>query len=361
MSPEPTQTPTQTKTQTPTNTATKTQTPSITRTKTPTPSQGLGPQLQDCVVLYVSGSQVYGYNPSNNQTTQLNVPNTSLSNDIAHTSNKLWLSRTDSLNILEEWNISLSPFIAVYNRQITLPHPIGFGLYAVNNTTLIATNPTTTPNQIVELNISDNNSVSTFKFNLTQGRIVTGDFILTTDNKFIVTTTDGITQYVEQYNYLTTDKELEFVVNIDSPDGLFVNNGQIYLVNGTSTGIIYNVQLTPPFNTSSTVALGRDTKGTSQLGSCLNASFSPIQISPSPTRTPSPTPTILPQPFTPFIECCDPYRIFSIYNIPQNVLTSLVSDTTYYIEAVGFSGCATYSPFITTVNYYYDYISIQSP
>ena len=366
--PTKTSTPTITKTQTPTrsvtptNTATPTNTPTKTSTPTPTQTIPLGPILQQCSVLYNSLFEVYYYNPTNNVSTRLDVINSTYSRDIAHTTNKMWLAGNPNIG---EWDINLNGFTSTFVRNIIMSHQIGAGLAVINNTTLITSNYTVFPNTIVELDITTNNAVSTEKFQLIAGRVVSGDLLLTTNNKLIVTTEDTVNRYISQYNYLTGSLEVDSVINITKPWGLYQDNNQLYIMDGESPGTLYNINLSYPYNLSLVVNIGRPVYGASQVPSCLTVEFTPSGATPTPTPTNTPTPTITPTTYpaniVPFIECCDPYRVYALYNVPLNILTSLVPDTTYYVEAVGFSGCSTYSPFITTVNNYYDYISISNP
>jgi hypothetical protein len=111
--------------------------------------------------------------------------------------------------------------------------------------------------------------------------------------------------------------------------------------------------------------------GASQIPECVDIIVNPQGVTPTPTKTQTKTPNNTPTPtvttttlqpnFAVFIECCDPYRKFRLYNVPILVLGGLVSDVVYYVEAVGFTGCATYSPFLSTYDYNYEYINISTP
>jgi len=95
------------------------------------------------------------------------------------------------------------------------------------------------------------------------------------------------------------------------------------------------------------------------------------------TSTPTPTPTITStqlnnncqyclslHPCTVnrfFWECCEPYSSIRIYLIPSIVSDTLVNGDTYYVEAIGFSGCAVYDSSLTTADFSYEYINIITP
>ena len=287
-SPSPTKTPTQTPT------PTKTQTP----TPTQTPTQTSNSVVSTCAVLFNAGSNVYAYNASVNTLTLLTVPNfPNNSVDIAHsfngTTGKLWgISGTSFV----EYNITLPSFTATFFRFITFP--VGFtssaGLAAISNTVILAVNTFTSPNEVVEINISGvTTGVMTTKFpmvinrpilNISQSGI-TGDFYKTTTNKFIalnyVEVEDGFELirycYITQWDYSTGVIEVDVqLVNIGCATyGLFEDNGNIYITeSSTSPNKLYIINQNPPYD----VVYVRDINninilGASQIPSCLNDSL----------------------------------------------------------------------------------------
>jgi len=62
-----------------------------------------------------------------------------------------------------------------------------------------------------------------------------------------------------------------------------------------------------------------------------------------------------------FWQCCEPYDSFRVYLIPFDVSETLVNGNTYYVEAVGFSGCAVYDVTLTNADFSYEYINIITP
>ena len=297
----PTQTPTNTKTptQTPTNTPTPTKTPtqtptiSITPTKTPTPTvtQSSGALVVPlCSVIYVDNvDDIYSYNINTNVSTLLPIPSTIYNADIGHTENKLW---TISFTSVREWNITLNPFIATYSRDLNFPFSIGNGLGVINDTTLIVTNGYV-PQSIYEMDITTNTPISTYKFDLPIGHSVSGDILLTTTNKLLVTTDESVNIYLLQYDYLTGNLELTITLNptVVDPWGIFENSGNIYVATGG--GDVYSVNTNFPYNITFVNNTGHPVYGASQVPSCLTSSFTTIIPTPTPTPslTPSPTPT----------------------------------------------------------------------
>jgi hypothetical protein len=304
--PTPTQTPTPTNTPTPTvtlglsptptNTSTPTNTPTPTPTKTPTPTPL--PIIPICSVLTNNGGEVSAYFPSSN--TNVFLGNFLVnSTDIAHTTTKLWLYDG---SIIKEYNITLNPWSKTFNRNIAYPSGVslGFGLGAISSSQLISTNTSVTPNQIIVLDITTNTAVSTVIGTLGAGRTVSGDILLTTTNKILVTnqSSAGFT-YLSQYSYPsgTFEVEVDITSNIPFPYGLFIDSGKIYVCN--NGGQIYKVNVNSPYTQTLFNNSGLYLLGASQVPSCCNTNLNlPLTSTPTPTptRTPTPTPTRTPTP-----------------------------------------------------------------
>lgn len=235
-----------------------------------------GPDLVAASIIFnTSDKRVFTYNTSTSTSTQLDVPNGSYiyTADIAHTVNKLW---TNAGGVISEWNITLSPFTATFSREITLPHTIGAGLGAINDTTLIATNVDVTPNTVVTLDITNNTATSTNNFNLTANatnRTVTGDILLTTTNKVLVTNNGGSNKYITQFSYPagTVEVDVEIGGTIIAAYGLYIENNNIYIVN--SNGNIYQIEKTTPYGLTLVGNTGVGVNGASQVPSALTANF----------------------------------------------------------------------------------------
>jgi hypothetical protein len=272
---------------TPTTTSTLTPTPTVTPTSVPI--------VPTCSVLFNSPDSpyVFFYDVLTNTTTPLNVPSSYVASDIAHTTNKLWLGGGS----LKEWNITLSPFSAILNRTITLPHSIGPGLGSINDTTLIAVNSSTTPNSVVTLDITSSPAVSTFKFNMLSGRSVAGDILLTTTNKVLITNNGSGGQYITQYDYITGAVEVDILISptITAPWGVFQDNNQIYIMDGNNINNVFHINKDYPYVITLTGSTGYSVYGASQIPSCLTTNFN-IGPTPTPTTTPTntTTPTITP-------------------------------------------------------------------
>jgi hypothetical protein len=291
----PTQTVTQTLTPTLTVTPTKTVTPTVTKTPTQTVTPGLtvtptptltltptltpttAPIIPNCSVLFNNGTQasVTAYFPSSNTSQILSGTYPQNSGDIAHTTTKLWLPGQYN-NTIEEYDITLSPWSSTFNRTISLP--VGFspgnGLASITNTQLLTTNTfSTPPNQVVILDITTSTAVPTVIGTLPNGRSVSGDLLLTTTNKILVTTNAGNQKFLSQYSYpsFTLEVDVNITSSTQAPWGIFIDSGNIYVCN--AYGQIYNVNLNSPYTLTLVNNSGLNISGASQVPSCCDTNL----------------------------------------------------------------------------------------
>jgi hypothetical protein len=280
-------------------------TPTPTITSTPTPTSIVVPTCGVLFTLGTLGGGVYYYDVTTNTNRQILVPGGTNSPDIAHTLNKLWLlSGSTGFN---EWNLSYTPNLtATYNRFIS--YPAGYvasnGLAAINDTTILAVNnsgiSTSFQATVVEINVSGSSAIMTTKFTLRPNRIVTGDFFLTTTGKLILTMSlypaTSFQYYVAQYDYATgqLDLEVQLPSTLSLAYGVFEDNGNIYIGQGTRGGVngnIYQISNSYPYEVVLVQNSGLYIAGSSQVPSCLTTDFTLL-----PTPTPTITPTITPAP-----------------------------------------------------------------
>jgi hypothetical protein len=204
---------------------------------------------------------------------------------------------------IQEYDITLSPWSATFNRTITYPSGVylGSGLGAITNTQLISTNTLTSPHEIIVLDITTNTAVSTVIGTLGTDRAVAGDILLTTTNKILVTNADIISgnQYLTQYSYPSGAFEVEVDITSSTPlpYGIFIDSGNIYVCD--VNGEIYNVNVNFPYTQTLFNDSGLNIGGASQVPSCCDTNLNlptTATPTPTPTRTPTPTPTRTPTP-----------------------------------------------------------------
>ena len=231
------------------------------------------PPIPTCSVFINFGNAVYAYFPSSNTNIFLSsflfFP---ASPDIAHTTTKLWMY--DGL-LIYEMDITLNPWSATFNRTIAFPSGVilGAGLGAITNTQLISTNNNVSPNEIIVLDITTSTAVSTIIGTLKPGRTVSGDILLTTTNKILVTNqgVDGI--FLSQYSYPsgTFEVEVDITSTIINPWGIFIDSGNIYVCD--FSGQMYNVNVNFPYTQTLFNNSGLSISGASQVPSCGNANL----------------------------------------------------------------------------------------
>ena len=245
------------------------------------------PCLDTCSILFNDFDVIYGYDYTSNISTNLN-PYFDIApiggSDIAHNITKLWVY--DSSMIME-YDITLCPFFATFNRNISLPHPLGSGLAVINDTTLISSYLT----NIVQIDISGPSATVTTQFPMPSGRDISGDMVYTysAPHKLICSYVDNTdTTYITQHDYSTGVVEVDVIVSptIPTPYGMFMNSGDLYVCNGG--GQLYNFGLTPPYNLTYTKTVSNTIGGASQPPICADITIM------GPTSTPTPTPTNTP-------------------------------------------------------------------
>jgi len=350
-----TRTPTVTRTvrATPTVTRTPTTTPTVTPTNTSTPTPTPATAVPLCAVLFVNAidGKVYSYDVTTNTSVLLTIPLlTFFADDIAHTTNKLWIP-SGSTQFLE-WDITLTPFTASFNRAI--PYPVGylpsFGLGAIDDTTILAVNTSTTPHSVVEIDVSGPSAVMNTQFSMISNRRVTGDFFKTTNNKFIVsvrTIVPPVQNYVNQYDYITHLLDIEIGITLTNAFGIFEDSGNIYLGRGSLDGDIYSIDINSPYSTTFIDNSLIYVAGASQVPSCLTVDFNFAPApSPSATVTPTITPTITP---TNLADCSMSGYSFkeptiSVTPTPTNTVTPTITPTITVTPSIAVSPTQTKTP-----------------
>jgi hypothetical protein len=266
--------------------ATTTTWPATTSSEWPATTSTEWISVEESDVLINSGNiptAVYVYDPILKTVTLLDISNiVNMSPDLAHTENKLWIY-SSPISTLKEYDITLSPFTAVFNKEIT-GYKYSAGLCAINDTTLLAYSVIISPNYgVYESSIVGTTFINTLKFTTLPSRTIIGDFILTTTNKFIYlnnTTPGGVYKYITQYDYLTglLEFDIEFTGSIAAAHGLFEYDDEIYItatiIGPPITGAIYHIEKTSPYTITLYDTMPFAIYGASQLPSKLTVHFS---------------------------------------------------------------------------------------
>lgn len=230
--------------------------------------------LTQCIIFLNYGEQLFAYNPVNNKNIHIG-DFTPGGGDIANTNTKLWFYNG---TMFYEYNMQINPFVASFNRTIDAPIPINnlyVGLHAINDTTLITSDTSTTPNRIVTLDISGGVAVETNSFDLPLGKFISGDIVLTAQNKVILTTDGGGNCFLYQYSYPDGAEEiaLDLGDTVIYPYGIFEFDNNIYIVTGP--GKVIWVETSPPHNLTEMVDIQLLITGASQNNICITNSLIP--------------------------------------------------------------------------------------
>lgn len=221
-----------------------------------------------CGILFAYSDHVY-YNNLVNTMTQLNIPGYVSSLGIAMTQYKLWsVSST-----FEEWDITLSPFTATYNRSISLPlgFSTGAGIAAIDDQTLLCVDDSTTPQEVSIMDVSGSTGVKTLAFALPADREAKGNPLISTNGKIVIGNLDSVTgdYYLTQYLDLGGIFEFEVVIPFE-PKLIFVCDCSIFVTN--NAGEVYTIDDSYALVNASTIVPSGVLGGT-QLGSCITRSL----------------------------------------------------------------------------------------
>ena len=241
-----------------------------------------------CMPIYIDDAEskttaFYKYDVATDTSTLLSVPSAPVAqSDVAITFTKMWtvLGGVSFGNTsFHEWDITLDPWSATFSRDILFP--AGFvpsnGLAAISNTKLLTIDEFADPGMVVEIDVSGPTAIMTNKFPIADGEIVSGDMILTSTGKFLVTTENKSTGDISlfQYDYSTGAFEVQVILTgtLKAPYGLFESNGTIYI--GEGEGKIYSVLPYYPYTLTVEGTTPVPISGMSQVPSCITEALVP--------------------------------------------------------------------------------------
>jgi hypothetical protein len=252
--------------------------------ETTTTTTTLPPVISECCgILFTSGDVVYYYVNSITDSIQpIDVPGYVTSLGIAMTNNKLWSIDTD----IQEWDITLSPFNATFNRAISFSG--GFttssGIVALDDTTLIAVNDAPSPQEVTELDIATLTASNTIKFTLQTNRVAQGNMLYVQTGELLIINKDSVTldYYISEYDYATGTLLVDINVGAFSPTSIYECQCNIYV-----TDVDGNIYVIIKSNPQSIIDTYRNITDTSsitvtalnsatQVGSCVISSIADI-------------------------------------------------------------------------------------
>lgn len=262
------------------------------------------------------------------------------------------------------WILNGITLTHTWDQNVTIVTATGTSSYCQSNPTFLA------PGTVANLGWNSNINVSgPFIYNI--------DFNVPVNNVQILYAgagNSGVPSLTETFTF-TTDTGTPSI--IPTYTCLSTINGNILVAGSGSTWSPPNyntgtgkITIT---NSQNYTRLTIQGNGGSQYWNGAGTSFKfcvPIPLNPTPTPTPTPTQnpigceyclSLHPCSINKFFSgCCEPFDTYRIYTIPSEVADTLVDGQSYYVESVGFSGCAVYDSALTTADFSYEYINITA-
>jgi hypothetical protein len=249
--------------------------------------------ISECsVLLDGAGTISYNYDFNTGSVQPIDLNGSFNSTDIAHywdaenQIGNIWLYN-NLLDVIRQWQItSLNPLI-IDSDFVDFAFPegltfLGNGLGCISPTKLIATTGGT-QGTIIEIDLSTNPFTFIPILSLPPFSAITGDILVTTDNKILYSLTQlplPARKLICQNDYPIPGNEIVIdysAFNSLPPTsgvlGLFQNEGEIFLAFGN--GKIYNIDQEFPYAMQLTDSLGFLVDGASQTPQCLNVSLIP--------------------------------------------------------------------------------------
>jgi hypothetical protein len=241
------------------------------QTGTTTSTTTLVPGIPTCCGIIFSEGDVITLLNTDGSLSTLSVPGYTSSYGIELTTNKLFSISTQ----IEEWNVTTIPFSAVFSRNITLP--VGFttasGISSLSNTVLIAVDSSTSPQEVVQLDITTATAVSTTIFTLQTDRVAVSNPLYASSNKLLILNQDSVTStyYLTQYDYATYVIDLDIDLGLIVPTSLFSCNCSTFVTD--TNGDIYIVNSAAPYELIFTSVLGIVPNSAAQSNACVICSL----------------------------------------------------------------------------------------
>jgi hypothetical protein len=239
-----------------------------------------------CGVVILSNDGMYLLNTLTGYTTSiLNTPNFMAANGIAMTTEFLWsVDNTE----FRQWDITLDPFTATYNREIAFPMGYVPGpITALNNDVLICVDNASAPVSvdIVEMDITDVIGVSTLILSIPDITIIS-NLLYTFEGKLIFANQDLISgdTYISQYDYASTTLELYINLGSTIVTSMFECDCAIFFIDDNN--VTYNIRRESPYDITEVATIGIPVIAATQPNSCI-----PNNLEPTTTTTSSSTTT----------------------------------------------------------------------
>jgi hypothetical protein len=183
-----------------------------------------------------------------------------------------------------QWDITLDPFTATYNREIAFPMGYVPGpITALNNDVLICVDNASAPVSvdIVEMDVTDVIGVSTLIFSIPDITIIS-NLLYTFEGKLIFANQDLISgdTYISQYDYVSTTLELYINLGSTVVTSMFECDCAIFFTDDNN--ITYNIRRESPYDITEVGTITIPVISATQPNSCI-----PNNLEPTTTTTTS--------------------------------------------------------------------------
>ena len=244
-----------------------------------------------CGVVILSNDGMYLLNTLTGYTTSiLNTPEFMAANGLAMTPLFIWsVDNTE----FRQWDITLDPFTATYNREIAFPMGYVPGpITALNNDVLICVDNASAPTSvdIVEMNMTDAIGVSTLVFSIPDITIIS-NLLYTFEGKLIFANQDLISgdTYISQYDYATTTLELYINIGATIVTSMFECDCAIFFTDDSN--ITYNIRRESPYDITEVGTITIPIISATQPNTCIPNNLQTTTTSTSSSTTSSTTTT----------------------------------------------------------------------
>jgi hypothetical protein len=244
-----------------------------------------------CGVVILSNDGMYLLNTLTGYTTSiLNTPEFMAANGLAMTPLFIWsIDNTE----FRQWDITLDPFTATYNREIAFPMGYVPGpITALNNDVLICVDNANAPVSvdIVEMDITDVIGASTLIFSIPDIAVIS-NLLYTFEGKLIFANQDLISgdTYISQYDYATTTLELYINLGSTVVTSMFECDCAIFFIDDSN--ITYNIRRESPYDITEVGTITIPVITATQPNTCIPNNLQTTTTSTSSTTTSSSTTT----------------------------------------------------------------------
>lgn len=230
------------------------------------------PVIEECCGILFATSDNIKYLDYLGNKFNLYFPGYVLSEGVAMTSNKFWSVDTT----IKEWDILTYPFSSTYFRDIALPAGISLGnsVVAKNNNTLLGFNKSTSPEELVSLDISGVLAISSTLLSFIPNRTITTNLMLTTDGNIVFGSQDITTLevFISQINLETLDISVDELVTVPKLVASYECECVVHFVD--INGIHYQSIKVPYFDLIPIPDLFiQDIYSVTQIGNCSTSSL----------------------------------------------------------------------------------------